>query len=846
MGGSDTEKQSPEEPGRRGTFMVLAGKNRGRKSKRGGRGRTGDVVRHQVGERRLRLVLPVALVLILALLLVPYISLPPKTFNVGDVTLSDIKAPEDFLVVDEASTLAKREEAVAKLLPVYDFDIKVIKEVGAKLDRAFRTVQRAYFVRAPEVALSPAVKPDGLLVPKHPPRGARGHSPDLTVIESSPLFAKKVDQFQRFLGVSLKPEEIQALKARHFDPALQGAVLQVVEGVMREGIVANKPLLIQQGEQGILIQEVGTPKTRVVTDFSDTIDIKSLESAVKDAALRLPPEITKDDRSMVTHMAASLTRPNLTFNKLATEKRKNEAIAAVKPVLFQIKKGEMIVREGERIREDHLSKLEQLALHQNSRSTWHMVVGAHLLAALFLALLAGGLYKFTPRTLASTKDLLLISLVLVGSVLLIKAGIIFSGAFAASLGAIPLVSYYYAIPFATGAMLLIILLEKEVALVFSVMLTFYVGFMLREGLSFPLLCLFSSLVAVLRAKEYKRRSSILITGLYIGGVNVVTIMTLELYSGAIFRVTGLFDALMGFIGGLFAAVVVSASLPVLEWLFNITSDIKLLELSDLNHPILRQMVVRAPGTYHHSIIVGNLAEAAAEAIGANSLLARVSSYFHDIGKIKKPEYFVENLMGGASKHDKLSPSMSSLVIASHVKEGIELARENKLPEKIIEVIPQHHGTGLITYFYDKAKRQEDPSVQEIKEGDYRYPGPKPQTKEAAIVLLADSVEAAARTLTDPTPARIEGLVRKIVHNKFADAQLDECDLTLKDLNVIIESFTRTLMGMYHHRIDYPEDVIFIGEEEAGGSHRFESTVRRSDRRDDDTEESPPPLKRFGL
>jgi putative nucleotidyltransferase with HDIG domain len=520
--------------------------------------------------------------------------------------------------------------------------------------------------------------------------------------------------------------------------------------------------------------------------------------------------------------------------------------------LFQIKKGEMIIREGERVREEHLSKLKQLALYRNKRSTWHAVIGAHLLAALFLALLAGGFYKFSPRTLTSTKDLLLISLVLVGNVLIIKAGIVFSRGFAASLGTIPLTSYYYAIPYAIGAMLLIILLEKEVALVFSVMLTFFVGFMLREGLTYPLVCLFSSLVAVLRANEYKRRSSILVTGLYIGGVNVVTIMTLELYSGAIFRVSGLFDALMGFAGGLFAAVVVSASLPVLEWLFNITSDIKLLELSDLNHPLLRELVVRAPGTYHHSIIVGNLAEAASEGIGANSLLARVSSYFHDIGKIKKPEYFVENLMGEESKHEKLSPSMSSLVIASHVKEGIDLARENNLPEKIIDVIPQHHGTGLITFFYDKAKRQEDPSLQEIKEGDYRYPGPKPQTREAAIVLLADSVEAAARTLTDPTPARIKGLVRKIVHNKFADAQLDESDLTLKDLKVIIESFTRTIMGMYHHRIDYPEgkeipeDVIVIGEEEAGGSRRLEPTVRRPDRHDDDTEEGPPPLKRFGL
>jgi hypothetical protein len=263
-------------------------------------------------------------------------------------------------------------------------------------------------------------------------------------------------------------------------------------------------------------------------------------------------------------------------------------------------------------------------------------------------------------------------------------------------------------------------------------------------------------------------------------------------------------------------------------------------------------VVQAPGTYHHSIIVGNLAEAAAEAIGANSLFARVSSYFHDIGKIKKPEYFVENLMGGASRHEKLSPSMSSLIITSHVKDGIELARENNLPEKIIDVIPQHHGTSLITYFYDKAKKQHDPSHQEIKEGDYRYPGPKPQTKEAGIVHLADSVEAAARTLADPTPARIKGLVRKIVNNKFADGQLDECDLTLKDLNEIVESFTRTLTAMYHHRVDYPEgeeapeEVVVFEKEEARGSSRPKQAVRRSGGAKEDSEKGSPPAKRLGL
>ena len=850
MGVSDIEKRGQEDRRRQSTLMVLAGRNK--KGKKGARGHKGVAARLKAGEQRIKLVLPVVLVIVLAMLLVPYVTLPPKTYNVGDVALGDVKATEDFLVVDEASTLAKREEAVTKLLPVYDFDLKVIEEVSARLNRAFGTIQKVYLTRAPEVALPPAVKPEGLLIPKQPPQGSSGHSLDISVIEKSPLFAMKVEQFQKILGVQLPQEEVTALVARHFDPALQEAGIQVMAEVMRKGVVANKPLLLQQGKQGIIVQEVGSQETRVLTDFSATIDIKSLESAIRAAALRLFPETTRGNRSLVTRLAASMIRPNLTFNKLETEKQKKEAITAVKPVLFQVKKGEMILREGERVREEHLAKLRQLALQQENRSTIHAIGGAHLLTFLLLAMLVAAFYKFTPATLKSTKDLLLISLVLVGNVLLVKVSIIFAKAIGTSLGAVPHTSYFFAIPYAIGAMLLVILLEKEVALVFSVILTFFIGFMIQEGLSYPLVCLFSSLVAVLWANEYKRRSSILVAGLFIGGVNILTILALDLYSGTIFSAIGFIDIMMGFVGGLMAAVLVSAFLPMLEALFNVTSDIKLLELSDLNHPLLRKLMMQAPGTYHHSIIVGNLAEGASEAIGANSLFARVSSYFHDIGKIKKPEYFVENLMGKESKHKKLSPSMSTLIITSHVKDGIELARENKLPEKIIDVIPQHHGTSLITYFYDKAKKQQDPSIQEIKEEDYRYPGPKPQTKEAGIVHLADSVEAAARTVTDPTPSRIEGLVRKIVNNKFADAQLDECDLTLKDLNKIVDSFTRTLIGIYHHRIDYPEEKempeqVFAGsEEEASGGSGIKSADHRSDRSEDDEAEGPPPLKRLGL
>jgi hypothetical protein len=264
-----------------------------------------------------------------------------------------------------------------------------------------------------------------------------------------------------------------------------------------------------------------------------------------------------------------------------------------------------------------------------------------------------------------------------------------------------------------------------------------------------------------------------------------------------------YEALFGLLGGLLAAVVVSAVLPLLESIFKFTTDIKLLELASLNHPLLRQLVVHAPGTYHHSMLVGTLAETGAEAIAANALLARVASYYHDIGKMLTPEYFVENQMGRENKHDRLSPSMSALIITAHVKDGIKLAKEYKLPQRIIDIIPQHHGTNLITYFYNKAKELEDPTVQQVQEADYRYPGPKPQTREAAIVMLADKVEASSRVLSEPTPQRIKSLVQRVVNSVFMDGQLDECDLTLRDLQKINDAFVRTLIAIYHHRIEYP-------------------------------------------
>jgi putative nucleotidyltransferase with HDIG domain len=298
----------------------------------------------------------------------------------------------------------------------------------------------------------------------------------------------------------------------------------------------------------------------------------------------------------------------------------------------------------------------------------------------------------------------------------------------------------------------------------------------------------------------RRRTAVIRAGILTGLIQAITlILTDYLWFGAPFRY------LVLFINGIASSIIVLGILPVFEYLFRTPTNISLLELADFHHPLLQRLILEAPGTYHHSLIVGNLSETACNAVGANALLARIGSYYHDIGKLEKSEYFSENQAESVNKHDKLSPAMSKMIIMNHVKEGAELARKYNLSPVILDFINQHHGNSLVYYFYRRALEtlEED---QEIREEGFRYPGPKPNSKETAIVLLADSVEAATRALRDPSNAKVEEIVQKVINNKFIDGQLDECELTLKDLEKISKVFIRILSGIYHTRTPYPEGV----------------------------------------
>ncbi len=407
--------------------------------------------------------------------------------------------------------------------------------------------------------------------------------------------------------------------------------------------------------------------------------------------------------------------------------------------------------------------------------------------------------RYSPEYIREKNMIVLLGIIIVGTFAAARMSDYIVVSMAKGVGYLSADTARYLLPIPAGAMLVTLLFDFHTALLFSFITGLLGGIWLGDA-TITLYFFIGSLTASFSTIRCKKRSDILKGGLLVSAVNVFTVSVIMLFSRDLASLSLAEPVVTASLSGVLVAAIVSISLPLLEYLFKITTDISLLELLDLNQPLMKNLMITAPGTYHHSVIVGNLVEAAAEAVGVNPLLARVTAYYHDIGKIKMPEYFVENQAGSISKHEKLSPHMSSMILISHVKEGVELAKQYKLPRLVIDIIEQHHGSNLITYFYSKAKNDvgEPPS-----EEDYRYPGPKPQSRVAALVMLADAVEAASRVLKDPTAARIEALVDKIVNHVFIDGQLDDCELTLKDISSIKEHFTYILNGIFHRRIDYP-------------------------------------------
>ena len=707
--------------------------------------------------------------ILLTLLLSPSLTLRLKEYKVGDIATKEIKSNQDLLVEDEKSTQEKRAEAERSVLSIYDYDPAVLSDSENRVRSTFKSLDASF------------------------QKGEKG-------VDQNALRKKEWDSSLR---LPLTQREWQVLEKERFNPAIGEAALKMVAPILKKGVVNDKDLLDPDAEKGIVVRNIQTREERKSLPPFNFLDFKEAKAKVRSQGDLPSPIKGKELSPIVLKMAEHFLRPNLTFNKDETEEKKANAKEKVNPVYFRVKRGEVILRAGEPAQEQHLLKIKALRKAQEKTHLLAMIIGMGLLTFLILA----SLYQFSTQNIRkialAQKDLLFFSTTLLGIIAFLKLFQLMTDVLGGEFFSIPSSSYLFLFPIATGAMLVRIVLNSEVAIVFSLLVCYFSAALMGNQLFYFIFTLVGSVIGAHKVARCEQRSILLKAGTTVGGINILMILSYSLISGNPFKMTLLSDLMMGFLGGVFASVLVLGIAPIIESLFGYTTDIKLLELANMDHPTLKDLILQAPGTYHHSIIVGSLVEAAAKSIAANPLLAKVSAYYHDIGKLKKPLYFIENVGGKDNKHDHLTPTMSSLILISHVKDGVEMARENRLGERIGHIIQQHHGTNLISYFYQKAKEKENPEMESINENDFRYPGPKPQTKEAGIVMLADSVEAASRALTDPTPSRIRSLVQRITNNIFLDGQLEECELTLKDLQKIQESFNRILTAIFHQRIDYP-------------------------------------------
>jgi putative nucleotidyltransferase with HDIG domain len=494
------------------------------------------------------------------------------------------------------------------------------------------------------------------------------------------------------------------------------------------------------------------------------------------------------------------------YNQTETEARRQAAASRVPPVEILIKQGKTIVRGGEEVSPAVMAQLDALRNLQEPRSLLGQFLGFSSIIAIFLF----GLWRYfvskqnRHRSLRHQAVLIMLVLIIQFTVirLLTTLASILGEHIAIEAFRGPF-NLHYLIPFAFGAVLVALLVDVSLGIITSMLVAALTGLFFGDAY-LAAYAILGSLAGTSMVQQYQDRAIILKAGIVISLVNIAAILGIDLLREAPIALSSLLPRTgFGFAGGILASAMAYLLLPILESRFKITTHPRLLELSSSNTKMLRELQEKAPGTFDHSLDVGKLAEAAAVAIGANSLLVKVGAYYHDIGKIRKPEYYVENQQFGINKHDTLSPNMSCLIIASHVKDGLDLADEIGLPQDIRDFIPQHHGTRIMTYFYRKALDSMNGKGQDIDEVDFRYPGPKPQTKEAAILMIADSVEAASRTLTNPSSAQIQGMIDRLVDAVLNDNQFDECDITLREVGLAKEAIFKILTGGYHRRPDYP-------------------------------------------
>lgn len=704
-------------------------------------------------------------VLLSTVLLCPKQTQRYPTLKTGDIAPSDVVVWREIVLPDMEATEEKRRRAGLEIPPVYVMDESVGERVKTKLEAIF---------------------------------SAGANTRRLPLWEASLELSKAA-------GQRLEVQDLEVLRALNFSREVLVTLMDLVEQIYRQGVVEDRVEVLRWAEKGVSLRRSGSEKEQLVLDVFRFLDAAGLSETLEERMASLG--IQRRYRRPLASFLARLMPPNVILDRSETLSRRIRAASAVEDVVIHLNRGRVLLRKGDEVSPQMARILESLAASSQGGVGWWPILAVFGLVSSMAVM---WFFYFRREPVAEREQKIRF-----GSVLVVLAGaLVLEAAFGFVLGQMAaavvrkpfdqVAVYWPALPHGTGPMLASLMFGLPVGVVFAASQAVLVEVMLNLPGDAVAYALLEAVAAAFVIQRVKDRNALTRVGLLLAGVNLLFATTLSLGTLASPELEEvLARGLTGALGGVITAVLAGFFLPVLENLTGTITDIRLLELSNPSLPLLRRLATEAPGTFQHSLAMANLAEAAAEAIGANPLLARVCCYYHDVGKLVRPDYFIENQRRGKNPHDHLSPWMSALVVSKHVKEGLELARKFKLPEPIREAIATHHGTKLIHFFYTRAKQQANPDLGEVTEEKFRYPGPKPKSKEMGIILLADAVEAAARTLSEATPGRVQGMIQQVMKSVLEDGQLDECELTLKDLEKISAAFSWVITSAAHNRIDYP-------------------------------------------
>ncbi len=733
-----------------------------------------------LGERLARWMVLALVSVACALTVLDLGSAADEPLRVGDIAARTVKAPFTFSFADRTAHERARAEARAAAPPVYVERTDVLEERHERIRRAFGAGRERI------EALG---------------TGKLGAELSLVVVQA----------FLEPLGVQLPEEDVLALAAEGFRPEAEAVAHALLDRALLDArVVLSRDQLPPERREVVVIRLLrdGRREELVLADLDAIVVPETARQRVSlgllEAGVPQGPDV-----DAAAQVARALVTANVSFDPLQTEERRAAAANAVELSLETVKRGQILVTAGQVVGPEELARHEALQEYQGERSV-PLRAGA---LATFLGLLLAVLHQFgttTTRAPASVRDLA------AAGALLWLVAIVARIVVAASEGVAAAVGYdaeassvWFLVPVGGAVMLVRLLLGAPWALPFAVAAATVCGLAMDLQALPVVFFLLSALVAAGAIDHTRERIAVLRAGVAVGAVNAVAVLLIhfvqlfvsqaELSLATTMR--PFWSMAFAFGGGLASAFVVLGLVPVFE-MAGFVTEYRLMELANLNHPLLRQLMLRAPGSYHHSVIVGTLAEAGAEAIGANALVAKVASYFHDIGKALKPAYFAEN-QSGVNRHQELDPHASASIIVAHVTEGGRLASEHRLPQPIVDNIYMHHGTGLLQFFWSEARAQAgDP--ESVDESAFRYPGPKPNTREAGIIMLADKVEAATRTLRTPDEGNIRAMIAHIVNSVVADGQFTECPLTMQEVHTIAETFVRVLVAINHQRVEYPQ------------------------------------------